>query len=127
MMAADLQPFSIVEDPGFSRVMREADPRYIIPSSRYFFDVLIPQIHTTITSLGSQLLKSTQNSVTTVIWSSGYCHDSFMSLVAHFIVSDSFEKKSLMLSLWKFDESHTAGKISSSIYLIYSPGILRQK
>ena len=38
-----------------------------------------------------------------------------MSLVAHFIVSESFEKKSLMLSCWKFDESHTAENISSSI------------
>ena len=38
-----------------------------------------------------------------------------MSLVAHFIVSESFEKKSLMLSCCKFDDSHTAENISSSI------------
>ena len=128
MMAVDLQPFSLVEDPGFCRLMREADPQYIIPSRRYFSDVLIPQIHTKITSLVSQLLKSTQLiSVTTDIWSSGHCHHSFMSLVAHFIVSESFEKKSLMLSCWKFDESHTAETFHLVFYLIYSPGILRQK
>ena len=40
MMAVDLQPFSLVEDQGFCRLMREADPRYIIPSRRYFSDVL---------------------------------------------------------------------------------------
>ena len=56
MMAVDLQPFSLVEDPGFCRLMREADPRYIIPSRRYFSDVLIPQIHTKITSLVLSLL-----------------------------------------------------------------------
>ena len=46
MMAVDLQPFILVEDPGFCRLMRETDPQYIIPSRRYFSDVLIPQIHT---------------------------------------------------------------------------------
>ena len=50
-----------------------------------------------------------------------------MSLVAHFIVSESFENKSLMLSCWKFDESHTAENLHLVFYLIYSPGILRQK
>jgi hypothetical protein len=38
-----------------------------------------------------------------------------MSLVAHFILTDTFERKSLMLSCWKFDDSHTAENISASI------------
>lgn len=116
IMAVDLQPFSIVNDPGFCRLMKEAEPRYVIPSRKYFSEVLIPQVHSKVTHLVSQLLASTKYvSITTDIWSSGYCHHSFMSLVAHFILTDSFERKSVMLSCWKFDESHTAANISSNI------------
>ena len=38
-----------------------------------------------------------------------------MSLVAHFILTDTFERKSLMLSCWKFDDSHITDNISASI------------
>ena len=116
MMAVDLQPFSIVDDPGFCRLMKAAEPRYVIPSRKYFSEVLIPEIHSKVTHLVSQLLKCTSYvSVTTDIWSSDNSHHSFMSLVAHFILTNSFEKKSVMLSCWKFDESHTAENISASI------------
>ena len=83
----DLQPFSIVDDPGFCQLMKAAEV--------------------------SQLLSYV--SVTTDIWSSDNTHHSFMSLIAHFILTDSFENKSVMFSCWKFDDSHTAENISASI------------
>ena len=115
MIAVDLQPFSVVEDPGFCRLMKELEPRYSLPSRRYFSDVIISSIHVNVNHLVTQLLSSTNFvSLTTDIWSSDNSHHSFMSLVAHFII-DSMEKKDLMLRCWKFDESHTAENISSNI------------
>ena len=116
MIAVDLQPFSVVEDPGFCRLMKELEPRYSLPSRRYFSDVIIPSIHVNVNHLVTQLLSSTNFvSLTTDIWSSDNSHHSFMSLVAHFIIDSTMEKKDLMLSCWKFDESHTAENISSNI------------
>ena len=62
----------------------------------------------------SELLSSMDHvSVTTDIWSSSHSH-LFMSLTAHFIVI-SMEKKHVMLSAWKFDQSHNADNISAAI------------
>lgn len=35
MIAVDLQPFSIVEDIGFQRLLKEICPNYNIPSRKY--------------------------------------------------------------------------------------------
>lgn len=45
MIAIDLQPFSVVEDTGFNRLMAELEPRYVVPSRRYLSDVIMPGIH----------------------------------------------------------------------------------
>ena len=36
MIALDCHPFSLVEDEGFTRLLRELEPRYSLPSRRYF-------------------------------------------------------------------------------------------
>ena len=114
MIAVDMQPFSIVGDVGLCRFMVEVEPWYALLSRRYFSKSVIPSIHAKVKL--SELLKSTRHvSVTTDIWSSAYSHHSIMSLTAHFIISASMEKKIIMLSVWKFDESHTADNISASI------------
>ena len=116
MMAVDLQPFSMVDDIGFCRFMGEVEPRYALPSRRHFSESVIPSIHAKVKYQVCELLRSTSYvSVTTDIWSSSYSHHSFMSLTAHFIVCASMEKKNVMLSAWKFDESHTADNIAASI------------
>ena len=42
MICADLQPFSVVEDDGFRRLMKHLAPRYEIPSGKHFSRVVIP-------------------------------------------------------------------------------------
>ena len=45
MIALDNQPFSVVEDPGFIRLVSVLEPRYVIPSRKYLVDkVLLPFI-----------------------------------------------------------------------------------
>ena len=45
MIALDSQPFSIVEDPGFIRLVRELESRYSLPSRKYVTGKILPQIH----------------------------------------------------------------------------------
>ena len=44
MMALDSQPFSIVEDAGFLRLLANVCPRYVMPSRKYFSEKNIPRI-----------------------------------------------------------------------------------
>lgn len=44
MIALDCQPFSIVSDTGFGRLMNALEPRYQIPSRKYITDKVIPDI-----------------------------------------------------------------------------------
>ena len=40
MIAIDNQPFSIVEDQGFIKLLAELKPRYVIPSTEYFNETM---------------------------------------------------------------------------------------
>ena len=116
MICTDLQPFSIVSDVGFERLLAELEPRYVLPSRRLFSEVLIPEIFTKVKQGISELLSlASYITLTTDIWSSTNCSHSFLSLTAHFIVESRMEKKDVMLCAWKFDESHTGVNIAAAI------------
>ena len=42
MMALDDQPFTLVEDRGFSRLINHLEPWFTLQSRRYFSDVCLP-------------------------------------------------------------------------------------
>lgn len=116
MIAIDLQPFSIVEDVGFCRLIADLEPRYYLPSRRYLSEVVIPEIYAKVKHKITELLQSAKYiSLTTDIWTSTNCHHSFLSLTAHFIVCASMKKKDVMLTSWLLDESHTGANISATI------------
>ena len=48
MIALDYQPFSIVDDVGFIRLLRSLEPRYVIPSRRYSTETVLPTIYDTV-------------------------------------------------------------------------------
>ena len=41
----DLQPLSVVDDPGFTELLHAFDPRYTLPSRRTVRDVLLPNVY----------------------------------------------------------------------------------
>lgn len=45
MIALDNQPFSIVEDDGFKRLINYLEPRYEIPNRTYFSRTFIPDLY----------------------------------------------------------------------------------
>ena len=58
MMATDLQPFSIVSDVGFCRLLAEFEPRYVLPSRQHLSEVLIPEIYAKVKRRVSEILSS---------------------------------------------------------------------
>lgn len=41
----DLQPFSVVDNMGFRNMLHTLEPRYVIPSRKYFSGTAVPQIY----------------------------------------------------------------------------------
>ena len=111
MIAVDCHPYSIVDDPGFVSLMKCVEPRYTIPSRRYFTDNVLPKIHARILSgIKDELAGAKFFSFTSDIWSTEVSHDSLISLTAHWL-TDSFKKKAAMLNASSFQGSHTADAI----------------
>ena len=85
-IALDDQPFSVVEDVGFRRLMEHVEPRYTVPSRRYFSDVFLPEIYNVSTHVHKLLATDISNfSFTKDIWSSDVSPTSMLSLTAQWI------------------------------------------
>jgi len=114
MMALDFQPYSIVTDGGFSQLLKTLEPRYILPSRRYFTDKVVPGIANAINSKLAELLKDVPHfSLTTDIWSISLTNQSLISLTAYWI-ENSFIRKSAVLHVKRLEGSHSGENICKS-------------
>ena len=88
-IALDNQPFSVVEDVGFSRLLMHLEPRYVMPSRRYFSDVALPELQSAVSNYVEKLLTdATHISFTTDIWTSSVSPVSMLSLTAQWFDED---------------------------------------
>ena len=46
-IAKDLRPYSVVENEGFVCMLQTAEPRYAIPSRKFFTETAVPQLYET--------------------------------------------------------------------------------
>ena len=100
-MALDYQPLSVVNDIGFTHLLQTVEPKYKIPSRKYFTDNVLPKINETIDTKLAQLLKDVEFlSLTTDIWSTSLSNESLISLTAHWI-GDEFKRVSAVLHVQK--------------------------
>lgn len=117
MIAIDNQPFSIAEDQGFIELLAHIQPRYMLPSRRYFSDVMLPKTYQEIKArMSSQLdeVSATHISFTSDIWTSNHSVESFVSLTGHWI-NKEFMRCSGVLSAKHFPGSHTGENIAHMI------------
>ena len=111
MICVDMQPVSIVEDSGFTKLLHQLDPRYQIPSRRTLMrDILPKKYEDKMAIIQGILNEAPYVSVTTDIWSSiqsiGY-----MTITAH-CLTPNWELKSLVLQTRALSEAHTAANIA---------------
>jgi hypothetical protein len=71
MIATDMQPFSIVNDLRFKRLIQKLNPRYKLPSKTHVKEKLLLEIYATKKQmLINNLTETTNVSLTTDIWNS---------------------------------------------------------
>ena len=115
MIALDNQPFSVIEDPGFVRLLRVLEPRYVIPSRKYLVDKVLPTVHSDVTSwVKNEIETVSYFSFTTDAWSATAGNASLLSLTAHWL-TDNFLKKSAVLHVQPSEDSHT-GEYLAEVY-----------
>jgi hypothetical protein len=115
MIAVDDQAFSVVENEGFRRVIDALEPRYTLPSEKYFRETAIPDMYKAVRVKLLAVFDSVKHvSFTTDTWTTSQCSESMISLTAHWI-SDGWERKSAILQVQHLTGSHTAVNIAGAM------------
>ena len=113
MIAIDDHPFSVVNDTGFVNLLKVLEPRYNIPSRKYFTETVIKKIYDDIKSIvAKEVADISYLGFTTDIWSTDLNSCSLLSLTAHWL-TPQFERKSAILHAQQFDGSHTGDNSSN--------------
>ena len=91
MIALDAHPFSMVEDQGFTCLIKELKPRYTLPSRKYFTENVVTKIYESLKEEVSKAVSGVEYfSFTTDIWSTSISNEPLLSLTAH-SVPDTFQ------------------------------------
>lgn len=107
MIVNDLQPFSVVDDVGFRRLILELEPSYKFPRRQTFSQFLLPQKYEDAKNILRKLLeKATHINLTTDSWTS-LANESYISVTAHFI-SNNWIFFSCLLDCFVFQQSRTS-------------------
>ncbi|XP_063215791.1 zinc finger BED domain-containing protein 4-like [Bacillus rossius redtenbacheri] len=113
MICLDRQPFSVVEDKGFNALVDHLEPRYAMPSRKYFANKVIPSMYAeTVSSVQKTLSEAEFVSVTMDLWTST-ANDDYLGVTVHFIDRD-FCAQHICIEVVPFPEiSHSAQNICS--------------
>lgn len=85
MIALDLQPFSVVDDTGFRRLLKALDPSYVLPNRKTISNTLVPQLYSKIKEeVMVKISKASAVCLTTDCWTSRTT-TCFMAVTCHFI------------------------------------------
>ena len=116
MIAIDCQPVSIVDHEGFKSLVSTLEPKYQLPSRKYFSETVISSIATKIrASIASPLQKGVEYvSFTSDVWSSDVNSDALLGFTAHWVDSD-FHRQSAVLHAQELSERHTGEYIAMKI------------
>ena len=115
MIAVDVQPYSVVEDVGFKNVLTTLEPRYTVPSRKYFSTKIIPELYDSMRErVQSAINDSKAISFTTDTWTEPNTTKSFMSLTSHWI-DDNLTRKTAVLHCELFEGSHTGARLAQSL------------
>ncbi|XP_065680644.1 zinc finger BED domain-containing protein 4-like [Hydra vulgaris] len=115
MICLDLQPYCIVEDKGFTRLLKNLAPNYTIPSRKYFSTKVIPLMYETIKAkVKYELDQADFLSLTSDGWTCQHTIQLYYSLSARFVTHE-FTVTHVILQVTHFPESHTGHNISKFI------------
>ena len=118
--ASGLPISAVTEDPHFKDFVSEMNPEVKLPSRGKVMkdcSVLCVEVQA---KIKSALEKANKVSVTTDIWSSTKCKNSYLGLTVHLFNHDTKRRESYRIACRKFDVSHTGENIARQINSILS-------
>ena len=100
---------------GFNRLMKLLEPRYQLPSDKYFSETLIPEMYQKVyLKVKDSVSSASHVSITTDVWSS-VAQDSYLSLTCHYITGDLSQHQQVCLHAAPFNDHHTGEHIAAMI------------
>ncbi|XP_073681633.1 E3 SUMO-protein ligase ZBED1-like [Garra rufa] len=118
-IAKDLRPYSVVDNQGFRTMLQVLEPRYSVPSRRYFSDTAIPALYR---ETKAQILESLCNTdrvaITCDAWTS-ISTDSYVTITAHYI-TDECKLAACVLQTRSMNESHTGANVAELLQSVAS-------
>ncbi len=125
-IAADMRPFSVVENLGFRRLLHTLEPRYTIPSRSHFTRTVVPTLYKEAKVKVVQTLKEAESiAITTDGWTSR-CTQGYITITAHIINSD-WEMVNFVLQTRPLFESHTGANIAEVLQAAVTDWEIKKK
>ncbi|KPP66043.1 zinc finger BED domain-containing protein 4-like [Scleropages formosus] len=91
MLALDLQPSTLVENVGLTRLLEYLQPQYSLPSSSYFTSTAIPEMYERVKEVVVTHMKEAESGIihfTTSIWVSSQTKE-YLTVTAHWVTYES--------------------------------------
>lgn len=113
-IAKDMVPIYTMEKTGFINLIKTLDPRYELPSRKYFSEVALPQLYNnTREKVSRELEELSFYSATADMWSSRTMQP-YMSLTVHFI-NNAWDLRSISLQMSYFPDDHTGELVAKGL------------
>lgn len=113
-IAADLRPYSVVENAGFKHMIKVIEPRYQLPSRPHFSQKIIPGLYEKTKSAVTQDLSSASAiALTTDGWTSR-ATESYITVTAHHITPE-WTLASHVLQTRPIYEQHTSANLAEGL------------
>ncbi|XP_041706895.2 E3 SUMO-protein ligase ZBED1-like isoform X1 [Coregonus clupeaformis] len=108
----DMQPYSVVENPGFREMIQTLEPRYTIPSRPHFSEKVIPALYeSTKKDVKLSLSQAERVAITTDGWTS-CSNQGYVTITSHHI-DPEWKMKTFVLLTRVLNEAHTGKNIGA--------------
>lgn len=124
----DFQPFRILEEKGFRKLIQSAFPFYTILTRKYFSNDILPSRYE---SLRAVKMKEVENEVESIcltsdIWTS-ITNDSYMTVTGHYLDRRECKLKSVLLECVLLEGSHTGVNLAAELLRVTEEWKVSQK
>lgn len=110
----DLRPYSVVENPGFRRMVNAMEPRYPIPTREHLTKVCIPRLYAQIRAHVKASLASAERVALTCDGWTSRTTEAYVTITAHFI-NEEWELVTYVLQTRDMPESHTGHNLAEHL------------
>lgn len=123
----NLQPFTVVTNLQFIKLINTLDPRYILPGRTSLKEKVTDYFEGMRKIVKSDLEKIPGKvSLTCDMWTSTLNNNSFLGLTIHYI-NKEWQLKHFLLDIISFNERHTANNITDAILSVLTEFSLKEK